>query len=161
MQVCQYVCMYVPRGDEHKHRQFIWHVLVYMACVSLYGMCQFIWHVSVYMACVSLYGMFQFIWHMTVYRAFVSLYGMCQFIWHQNFWALCARNSRLTRFARKLVPSPIHSLLPYSMFSYFTFAISLFSISQFHIPYLPSRQEKKSSLGKNKVHQVKKIKFTG
>ena len=43
---------------------FIWHVSVYMACVSLYGMCQFIWHVSVYMECVSLYGMF------SVYIAF-------------------------------------------------------------------------------------------
>ena len=109
----------------------------------------------VYMACVSLYGMFQFIWHMTVYRAFVSLYGMCQFIRHQNFWAVHARNSRLTRFARKLVPSPIHSLLPYSMFPYFTFAISLFPYSLFPNSIFPTFHPDK----KKKVLWAK-IKFT-
>ena len=34
----------------------MWHVLVYMACVSLYGIWQFIGHLLVYMACVSVYG---------------------------------------------------------------------------------------------------------
>ena len=87
---CRYVCMYVPRGDEHKHRQFIWHVLVYMAGVSLYGICQSIWHVSVYMACFryswhvfSLYGMCQFIRHV------FSLYGMCQYIQHVLVYIAC------------------------------------------------------------------------
>ena len=65
--------------------QFIWHVSVYMASVSLYGMCQFIWHVFilylygiflVYMACFSIYGMFQYIWYVLVYMA------CFQFIWH-------------------------------------------------------------------------------
>ena len=44
----------------------MWNMLVYMACISLYGMLQFIWHVF------SLYGIFLFIWHVLRYIRGVS-----------------------------------------------------------------------------------------